>query len=110
MVSSADFLDQSKYDSKMAAHPTDTTRSLRNHLQATTSYEMMALPPARSTLTEDATEEDPDHIHRATNIIAASDSSVDPITGEATYNWRITTYDKKGLITKSRSSMATLHT
>jgi hypothetical protein len=26
---------------------------------------------------------------------------VDAITGDATYNWRITTYDKKGLITKS---------
>jgi hypothetical protein len=39
-------------------------------------------------------ENETDHIYRATNIIAASDSSVDPISGEATFNWRITTYDK----------------
>jgi len=84
-----------------AAHPTSTTRTLKNHLQATTSYESVEPPQPQNQTTEDATENDPEHIYRATNIIAASDSSVDPITGEATYNWRITTYDKKGLITKS---------
>lgn len=67
----------------LAAHPTSTTRTLRDHLQATTSYELVALPPPQNITTEDATEDDTDHIYRATNIIAASDSSVDPITGEA---------------------------
>ena len=49
----------------------------------------------------EADEIDKDYIYQATNIIAASDSSVNPITGEATFNWRITTYDKRGLISKS---------
>jgi hypothetical protein len=46
-------------------------------------------------------ETDIEYINQATNIIAASDASVNPITGEAAFNWRITTYEKRGLITKS---------
>ena len=46
-------------------------------------------------------EEDPGHIWEANEIIAASDGSVDPLTGAAAYNWRITTHQKKGLITRS---------
>jgi hypothetical protein len=85
----------------LAAHPTESTLTLRGRIQMSLPYDSIIIsteePPDPSKLSEN----DPEHIYNATNIIAASDSSVDPITGEATYNWRITTYDKRGLITKS---------
>jgi ribonuclease HI len=40
-------------------------------------------------------------IYDAVSILAASDSSVDNFQGEASFNWRITTWTKKGLITRS---------
>jgi hypothetical protein len=59
-------------------------------------------PPAPPTDDPAETDEtDIEYINQATNIIAASDASVNPITGEAAFNWRITTYEKRGLITKS---------
>jgi hypothetical protein len=82
-----------------AAHPTERTTTIRNNLQATTEYDILEPPAALPNASSEAESTDPSIIYQATNIIAASDSSVDPITGEATYNWRITTYDKKGLIT-----------
>jgi hypothetical protein len=85
----------------MTAHPAESTKTVRQHTQVINQYELIPAAPPPNDATDDVDQEDPEHIHRATNIIAASDSSVDPITGEATYNWRITTYDKKGLITKS---------
>jgi hypothetical protein len=57
------------------------------------------VPPTDDPMETD--EKDMEHINQATNIIAASDASVNPITGEAAFNWRITTYEKRGLITKS---------
>ena len=44
---------------------------------------------------------DPLHIKEAERIVAVSDSAMDPATGEATFNWRITTWTKSGLIEKS---------
>jgi hypothetical protein len=42
------------------------------------------------------------HINEATSILAVTDSSaVDNFTGEGTINWRITTWNRAGLITKS---------
>jgi hypothetical protein len=84
-----------------AAHPAESTLTLRRHIQPTNSYELIPTVPPPEEATDEVDQDDPEHIYQATNIIAASDSSVDPITGEATYNWRITTYDKLGLITKS---------
>ena len=49
----------------------------------------------------EASEDDPIHIRMAAEIIAASDGSVDPLTGAAAFNWRITTYKKLGLISRS---------
>lgn len=46
---------------------------------------------------EDSTES----IRSATSLVAVSDSALDPISGEATYNWRITTWSRNGLIEKS---------
>jgi hypothetical protein len=59
------------------------------------------ITPEDNRETDEATNDDPDHIYAAENIIAASDSSVDPVSGEATFNWHITTYERRGLITKS---------
>ena len=59
------------------------------------------ITPEEDRETDEASNNDPDHIYAAENIIAASDSSVDPVSGEATFNWRITTYERRGLITKS---------
>jgi ribonuclease HI len=59
-------------------------------------------PPAPPTEeSAEADEINTEYRYQATNIIAASDASVNPITGEAAFNWRITTYEKRGLITKS---------
>jgi hypothetical protein len=42
------------------------------------------------------------HIEEATSILAVTDSSaVDNFTGDGTFNWRITTWNPAGLITKS---------
>eukprot|EP00956_Cyclotella_meneghiniana_P023204 scaffold44714_cov61-Cyclotella_meneghiniana.AAC.4 len=84
-----------------AAHPAERTITLRGKLQATHPYSVAEIPTPPADEPPEADEIDTDHIYEATNIIAASDSSVNPITGEATYNWRITTYDKRGLISKS---------
>jgi hypothetical protein len=58
------------------------------------------ISPVEESKVDKATRDDPEHIYAAENIIAATDSSVDPVSGEATFNWHITTYNKKGLITK----------
>jgi septum formation inhibitor-activating ATPase MinD len=59
-------------------------------------------PPAPPTEeSAEADEINTEYIYQATNIIAALGASVNPITGEAAFNWRITTYEKRGLITKS---------
>jgi hypothetical protein len=85
----------------LAAHPAESTRTLRNKLQATQPHSLVD-PPAPPTDDPAETDEtDIEYINQATNIIAASDASVNPITGEAAFNWRITTYEKRGLITKS---------
>jgi len=96
------FVDDGACDAlPSAAHPTESTTTIRSNLQATTDYDLLEPPQAPPNATSEAETTDPNFIYHATNIIAASDSSVDPITGKATYNWRITTYDKEGLITKS---------
>ena len=59
------------------------------------------ITPEEDAEIDEATKDNPDYIYTAENIIAASDSSVDPVSGEATFNWRITTYERRGLITKS---------
>jgi hypothetical protein len=79
----------------------ESTRTFRNNLQAANPYTVADLPAPTTDEPPELLETETDHIYCATNIIAASDSSVDPISGEATFNWRITTYDKRGLISKS---------
>jgi ribonuclease HI len=96
------FIDDGVCDTlPLAAHPAESTKTLRNNLQAINHYTMADLPAPTADDLPEFSEDETDHIYRATNIIAASDSSVDPISGEATFNWRITTYDKRGLISKS---------
>jgi hypothetical protein len=85
----------------LAAHPAESTRTLRYNLQAVHPYSTAELPSPPTGDLPEVNETDIDYIHRSTNIIAASDSSVNPLTGDATFNWRITTYDKRGLISKS---------
>ena len=70
-------------------------------LQATQSYSIINLPAPPTDDPAGTDEIDIEYINQSTNIIAASDASVNPITGEAAFNWRITTYEKRGLITKS---------
>ena len=53
------------------------------------------ITPEKENASDEATKDDPDHIYAAENIIAATDASVDPVSGEATFNWRITTYERK---------------
>jgi hypothetical protein len=85
----------------LTAVPSESTTTPRNNLQPTHPYQFKMITPVEEAEVDEETREDPEHIYAAQNIIAASDSSVDPLSGEATYNWRITTYDKQGLITKS---------
>jgi hypothetical protein len=79
----------------------ESTRTLRNNLQATQPYSLMDPPAPPAEESAEADEINTEYIYQATNIIAASDASVNPITGEVAFNWRITTYEKRGLITKS---------
>jgi ribonuclease HI len=46
-------------------------------------------------------EEDPIHIRQSNELVAVSDGSVDPMTGKAAYNWRITNSKGMGKITRS---------
>jgi hypothetical protein len=85
----------------LAAHPAESTKTLRNKLQAIQSYSIINLPAPPTDDPAGTDEIDIEYINQSTNIIAASDASVNPITGEAAFNWRITTYEKRGLITKS---------
>ncbi|KAL3802447.1 hypothetical protein ACHAWO_004749 [Cyclotella atomus] len=96
------FVDNGECDRlPLAAHPSESTRTLRNNLQPAHPYLFRMITPEEDRETDEASNNDPDHIYAAENIIAASDSSVDPVSGEATFNWRITTYERRGLITKS---------
>jgi ribonuclease HI len=85
----------------MAAHPSESIRTLRNNLQPAHPYLFKMITPEEDAEMDEATKNDPEYIYAAENIIAASDSFVDPVSGEATCNWRITTYKRRGLITKS---------
>jgi hypothetical protein len=96
------FIDDSTCEKlPLAAHPSKSTRTIQNFLQPAQPYAFKMITPEEEEKSDEATRYDPEHIYTAENIIAATDSSVDPVSGEATYNWRITTYARKGLITKS---------
>jgi hypothetical protein len=61
-----------------AAHPAESTRTIRNNLQAVNPYTVVDLPAPTADEPPELSEAETDHIYRATNIIAASDSSVTP--------------------------------
>ena len=64
-----------------------------NHISNLTP--LAQLPTANND--DDLEIDDGTHIRSAREILAAGDSSVDPIDGRATYNWRITTVQKSAL-------------
>jgi hypothetical protein len=82
------------------AHPIETSMNGDN-LQPSQQYDLILPPrlPATSS-TDDLEIVDGARVRSARTILAASDSSVDPIYGRATFNWRITTTRKVGLISK----------
>ena len=84
------------------AQPTTIHVGTNNRLQPEYKYSMTTPPNEDEEIIEEkATETDPQHIRDAAKIIAVTDSSMDPTTDEAGFNWRITTETKMGLITKS---------
>jgi fructose-specific phosphotransferase system component IIB len=85
------------------AHPIETyisNEKLYSHHRY--SYHHIEIEEENSDDTDENVEKiDERFIYEAASIIAASDSSVDNFHGEASFNWRITTWTKKGLITRS---------
>jgi ribonuclease HI len=72
-----------------------------DNLQPLQQYDLTLLPQLPDAgSTDDLEIVDGARVRSARTILAASDSSVDPIDGRATFNWRITTTRKVGLISK----------
>ena len=67
---------------------------LKNH-----GFTQVADDVTEDSLSDDRT--DYDFLQDAERIVAVSDASVDPITGEATYAWRVTTWGNRGLVCRS---------
>jgi hypothetical protein len=44
------------------------------------------ITPEEDAEIDEATKDDPDYIYAAENNIAATDSSMDPVSGDATFN------------------------
>jgi ribonuclease HI len=85
------------------AHPIETyTSNEKLYSHHRYSYHHTEIEEENSVDTDENVEKiDERIIYEAASIIAASDSSVDNFHGEASFNWRITTWTKKGLITRS---------
>ena len=82
------------------AHPIEASVSGDN-LHPSQPYDLTPLAQFPVTNEDDDLEVvDGAYVRSARAILAASDSSVDPIDGRATFNWRITTIKKVGLISK----------
>ncbi|KAL7502036.1 hypothetical protein ACHAXN_000218, partial [Cyclotella atomus] len=75
------FVDEGVCDQlPLAAHPSVSIRTLRNNLQPAHPYRFKMITPEEDAEIDEATKDDPDYIYAAENIIAASDSSVDPVS------------------------------
>ena len=92
---------------RYARQPATRSTSHRLHTkewEILPGQEFTFAPPPTPTvidLDEELDVVDLDYIREATTLYAVFDSSVDPIDGTATFNWCVTTAERRGLVSRS---------